>query len=283
MGRGRGAAALGHTRVALLVATGASSNPATPERLPGTQLPVEETEAQIRAGGVGQSQVLSYHPCWESFLGPLPQEGWTQTGGESPSLPMHADGQRPVTRWAAQASPGPHPDLSPAWQAPVSREIMGCDVKGCLPGSVNAWWGGCMLFPVGCGLRAWVQVHPQPDSLVSLFYVFVCGCVRPQLHGHAGSRRAGFSLSRHAGSVAATRRLGCSAAGGTQLPKQASDRRADPQPPGPRGPSPLLPSVTFLPSGQYRLPVDSEGTSPLPLCHLSSPLRTGLQGCPLYQ
>lgn len=51
-----------------------------------------------------------------------------------------------------------------------------------------------MLFPVGCGLRAWVQVRPHPDSLVSLFYVFVCGCVRPQLRGHAGSRRAGFSL-----------------------------------------------------------------------------------------
>lgn len=194
MGRGRGAAALGHMRVAFMVATGASSNPATPKRLPGTQLPVEETEAQIRAGGVGQSQVLSSHPCWASFLGPLPQEGWTQTGGESPSLPMHADGQRPVTRWAAQASPGPHPHLSPAWQAPASREIIGCDVKGCLPGSVNAWWGGCMLFPVGCGLRAWVQVRPHPDSLVSLFYVFVCGCVRPQLRGHAGSRRAGFSL-----------------------------------------------------------------------------------------
>ena len=81
VGRGRGAAALGHTRVALMVATGASSNPATPRRLPGTQLPVEETEAQIRAGGVGQSQVLSSHPCWASFLGPLPREGWTQTGG----------------------------------------------------------------------------------------------------------------------------------------------------------------------------------------------------------
>lgn len=73
-----GAAALGHTHAVLRVATRASSDPATPQHLPGTQLPVEKAEAQRRAGGVGQSQALSSHPHWRSLLGALPWEGWTQ-------------------------------------------------------------------------------------------------------------------------------------------------------------------------------------------------------------
>lgn len=48
--------------------------------------------------------------------------------------------------WAAQVSPRPHPDLSPAWQDPFTRDILGCGVGSPSPQSVNAW-GSCLLFP----------------------------------------------------------------------------------------------------------------------------------------
>ena len=96
VGRGRGAAALGHTHAVLRVATRASSHPGTPERLPGTQLPVEKAEAQRRAGGVGQSNfertLWSWPLCPQTHSLPFlcPPSSAVTSVAHSPEAPVQS-------------------------------------------------------------------------------------------------------------------------------------------------------------------------------------------------
>ena len=112
-------------------------------------------------------------------------------------------------------------------------------------------------------------MHLHPDSLVSLSYVFVCGCVRPQLR-HAESRRAGFSLvevcrisSCDPQAELLRGRWDSAPQAGIQ---PASDGQADPQPLDPQQPQSLLSLPPFSPQGSTESlwPLKAHAPTPSP-------------------